>query len=260
MLAGVGSIPSNLGIQNRYKYFAPRLGFAYRVTDKTVIRSGFGISYTPFPDNNYAYNFPVRANNQYTAANAYVPAVLNTGQPASFQNGFPARRQSGHSVQWNHYEPVSLTQQYNVVSPTFKNPYVETWNFAIQQALPQKFVLDLAYVGNHGVDSVVNYNLNAGYHSGRRRCRYGRSISHTVARTADTNLLFAPYSTSYNSLQVKLDRRFSDLNITTAFTWAKGLGFQDGDDCRAFLLCQSEPQLRPQQLRPQIHVRSKLCL
>ena len=65
VLAGIGGNPSNLGMQTRYGYFAPRTGFAYRVTEDTVIRGGFGISYTPFPDNTYAYNYPIRANNSY---------------------------------------------------------------------------------------------------------------------------------------------------------------------------------------------------
>ncbi len=227
VLAGLGNNPRDLGIKKRYTYFAPRLGFAYRATESTVIRSGFGISYTPFPDNNYAYNYPVRGNNQYTASNSYASAILNTGQPATFQNGFPPVVNAAIPANGIITNPT-LTQQYNVVSQTFKNPYVETWNFAIQQALPQKFVLDLAYVGNHGVDSVVNYNLNAGIVAGAGVA--GRPLYQEYKRTADTNLFFAPFSTSYNSLQVKLDRRFSDLNVTTAFTWGKGLGFQDGDD------------------------------
>ena len=50
-LAGIGSIPMNLGMETRYKNYAPRLGLSYRLSEKTVIRSGFGITYTPFPDN-----------------------------------------------------------------------------------------------------------------------------------------------------------------------------------------------------------------
>ncbi len=61
VIAGIGNNPSNLGMKTRYNYFAPRVGIAYRLTEKTVIRAGFGISYTPFPDNTYAYNYPVRA-------------------------------------------------------------------------------------------------------------------------------------------------------------------------------------------------------
>ena len=85
------------GHANQYDYFAPRVGFAYRLSEKTVVRGGFGISYTPFEDNTYAYNYPVRANNGYTAPNSYLPAVLtnSTGTCAApinftFKCGFPA--------------------------------------------------------------------------------------------------------------------------------------------------------------------------
>ena len=93
VLAGIGSNPSNLGMETQYSYFAPRTGFSYRATDDTVIRGGFGISYTPFPDNTYAYNYPIRANNSYqpAAALTFTPAVLADGVTvATFQAGFPA--------------------------------------------------------------------------------------------------------------------------------------------------------------------------
>ncbi len=78
VLAGLGSNPSNLGMETKYNYFAPRTGFSYRISDSTVVRGGFGISYIPFTDNTYAYNYPIRANNSYQPAggSAYTPAVL----------------------------------------------------------------------------------------------------------------------------------------------------------------------------------------
>src|SRR5258708_10080659 len=51
VIAGVGNNPMNLGMQNHYGYLAPRMGIAYRMSDKTVVRLGFGMSYTSFPDN-----------------------------------------------------------------------------------------------------------------------------------------------------------------------------------------------------------------
>ena len=52
--AGLDGNPSNLGMQTDYKNIAPRLGASYRVTEKTVVRGGFGVSYVPFVDNSYA--------------------------------------------------------------------------------------------------------------------------------------------------------------------------------------------------------------
>ncbi|OLD82419.1 MAG: TonB-dependent receptor [Acidobacteria bacterium 13_1_20CM_58_21] len=229
VVSGIGGNPDDLGITTHYKYFAPRLGLAYRLKESTVFRAGFGISYTPFPDNSYAYNFPVRANNVFNPAVAsFGPAVLPSGQTATFENGFPSLILPSVPSNGIITNPT-VGSSYDVVNPNFKNPYVESWNAAIQQALPGRFVLDVAYVGNHGVDSVVNYNLNAATVVGLGN--KGQPEFNTFGRTADTSLRFAGYSSNYNSLQVKFDRRFSGgLSITTAYTFGKGMGFQTGDD------------------------------
>jgi len=229
VVSGYGSNPDNLGITTHYKYFAPRLGLAYRLRESTVIRAGFGISYTPFPDNSYAYNFPVRANNSFNPAVAtYGPAVLPGGQTATFATGFPALIQPVIPSNGIITNPT-LGSQYFVVNQNFKNPYVESWNLAIQHSLPGRFVLDLAYVGNHTVDTVVNYNLNAATVVGLGNA--GQPEFPAFGRTAATQLLFAGFSSSYNALQAKLDRRFlNGFTTTTSYTFAKGMGFQTDDD------------------------------
>lgn len=229
VVSGVGGNPDDLGITTHYKYFAPRLGLAYRLKETTVFRVGFGISYTPFPDNSYAYNFPVRANNAFNPAVAsFGPAVLPNGQTATFENGFPAPILPAIPSNGIIVNPA-VTTNYFVVNQNFKNPYVESWNAAIQQTLPWRFVLDLAYVGNHSVDTVVNYNLNAATVVGLGN--KGLPEFNSFGRTANTNLLFAGYSSSYHALQAKFDRRFlNGLATTTAYTFGKGMGFQNGDD------------------------------
>jgi outer membrane receptor protein involved in Fe transport len=227
-IAGIGNIPSNLGIKTKYSNFAPRLGLAYRFSDATVVRAGFGISYTPFPDNSYAYNYPVRANNEYDSVTSYRPALLYTGQLATFQNGFPPSINPAVPSNGIITNPP-VGQTYYVVNNQFKNPYVESWNLAVQRALPWKLTLDVAYVGNHGVDSAVNYNLNAGLVPGAGAA--GQPEYSAFHRTANTQLLFAGYSSMYNALQVKLDRRLAtDLMVTTAYTYGRGMSYQSGDD------------------------------
>jgi hypothetical protein len=229
VLSGIGGNPDDLGIATHYKYFAPRLGLAYRLRESTVLRAGFGISYTPFPDNSYAYNFPVRANNAFNpATGTFDPAVLPNGQTATFENGFPAPVLPAIPANGVITNPA-VTTNYFAVNPNFKNPYVESWNAAIQQSLPWRFVLDLAYVGNHTVDTVVNYNLNAATVLGLGN--KGLPEFNSFGRTASTNLLFAGYSSSYHALQVKFDRRFlGGFATTTAYTFGKGMGFQTDDD------------------------------
>jgi hypothetical protein len=233
VIAGVGNNPSNLGMKTRYNYFAPRAGLAYRLDEKTVIRAGFGTSYTPFPDNTYAYNYPVRSNNQYnTVGNGYADTFLPSGLPASFQNGFPLPVPV--TIPANGIIPANtsqlLSQSMVTVNKNFKNPYVESWNFAIQRALPFGFTLDTAYVASHGVDNVATYNLNTNL-STLGGGSAGQPLNQLFGKTAGVTLYFAGFSSSYESLQVKLDRKLgSGLFLTTAFTWGKAMGYQSSDD------------------------------
>ncbi len=230
VIAGIGGNPLNMGLQSQFHYFAPRFGIAYRLDEKTVIRTGFGISYTPFPDNTWAYNFPVRSNNLYSQAqgNSYAQAALPSGLAPTFQNGFPAP------------DPVVVPQNGIIANPNptsaqvyiplnYKNGYVESYNFAIQRVLPYGFTIDMAFVGNHGVDIASAVNLNAGIVIGAGTA--GQPYYTKFGITNSISEYFQGFSSSFNSLQVKLDRSFSHgFRVTNSFTWQKAMSFQRGDD------------------------------
>ena len=224
VVAGIGGNAMNLGMETRYKYFAPRLGVAYRLTSSTVLRMGFGISYTTFPTNNYAYDSPIKATPDFVpAGTGYGPALLPNGQPAIFQAGFPV---TPIVVPSNGIMTGDPNQTYFDIPLNWKNPYVESWNLSVQRALPAHFTLDVAYVGNHGVDTYTNPNINAATVIGR-----GTLGQPEYPRTASTSLLWGASSMSYNALQVKFNRRYSSgLLITTSYTWGKSMDFQLGDD------------------------------
>jgi len=231
VLAGIGGNPSDLGMKKRYNYFAPRIGLAYRLTEKTVVRAGFGTSYTPFEDNTYAYNYPVRANNFYTnVGDGYANTLNASGQAATFQQGFPLPVPV--TIPSTGIIPATgslLSNSEFTINLNYKNPYVESWNLAVQRSLPGHWTLDVAYVGLHGVDTGAQWNLNAptsvlggGTASEPLDILYGK--------TAGDTLYWDGFSSSYNALQAKLERRFGDLNILTAFTWGKGMDYQSSDD------------------------------
>jgi hypothetical protein len=241
VLAGLGSNPSNLGMKTQIKYFAPRTGFAYRLRPNTVIRGGFGISYTPFPDNTYAYNYPIRANNSYqpVGTSGFTPAVLGDGVTvASFSAGFPAPVPvvipSNGIIQLPTSGTTLLNKQliaqvYTYIPLNYKNPYADSWNVALQQALPWDLSAQVAYVANHGTDISGSQNINlpstygGGNNSDPEFALFGR--------TAATNQYFLGFSSNYQSLQAQLTKRFSHgLTFASAFTWGKGLGYISDDD------------------------------
>jgi hypothetical protein len=231
VIAGVGGNPENLGMVTRYKNFAPRLGIAYRLDDKTVIRAGFGISYTPFSDNTYAYNYPVRSNNFYTnVGDGFANTLLGNGQPATFQNGFPSPVPVPVPSNGILSAGGSLISQSEFdINPDFKNPSVYQWNIAVQRSLWKGLTLDLAYVGLKGTDTVAQWNLNAPT-SVLGGGTASMPLDIAFGKTAGATEYWDGFSSTYNAMQVKLNRRSATFNLTTSFSWQKAMDYQEDDD------------------------------
>jgi len=230
VVSGIGGNPDNLGRETYYYYFAPRLGAAYRLTEKTVVRAGFGVSYEPFPNNSYAFNFPVRQANGFPQANSFAPATTNMAA------GFPAPVTA--VIPPNGIVTPAAGDPYFVIDQEFHQPYVESYNLAVERILPYNFVANVAYVGNHGTRIPMQYDLNAAVApavdaSGNLTkvctveplCQLPGGPQ--FGRTAATNFLYRGTSSNYNALQAKLNRRFTNgLLLTTSYTFAKGLAYR----------------------------------
>src|SRR5215472_13199064 len=259
VLAGIGGNPLDLSRNTYYHYFAPRFGMAYRLTDKFVLRGGFGISYEPFPNNAYAFNYPVRQANGTNQLSSGALPTWPSGQIANMNFGFPAPAPaaipSNGVVSGVCQVPpvpgvacIGLNSQYNVIDKNFTQPYVESWNLALERALPKNFVLDVAYVGNHGVDIPMDYDLNAATAPGicqnvpagtagclatdpptklvKTTCPL-RPLCASFGRTAGSDFLFKPTSSNYHALQTRFNHRTgSGLTLTTSYTYAKALAFR----------------------------------
>jgi hypothetical protein len=233
MVAGYGNNPKNLGRKTYYGDFAPRLGLAYRLNNKTVVRAGFGLSWIPFPDNKYAWdNFPVKQSISYPSAGSYGQSQIPGVGYGSMAAGFPAPQAA--TIPSNGIIPATTPQllAQNISSALlldYHEGYIESWNLAIQRRLPRNFTVDVAYVANHTVRAPVSFNVNAAttFNTGAA----GRPLYQKFGKATDVLLRYAGFSNNYESLQVKFDRRFSGgFAMTTAYTWGKALGysFEDG--------------------------------
>ncbi len=219
-LAGVGSIPWTLGLQNDFKNFAPRFGLAYRLTEKTVFRGGYGIAVDPsYPDDKWAFNFPVKQNNAFNAPNSFSAA-------GSMAAGFPAPLVA--EIPSSGIIPNAPAQQsYLYLPPKLRQGYVQAWNISVQHALPGRFSLETGYVANHAVGVLANRNINAGTVPGAGAA--GQPLNQLFGRRASTGT-WVPTGQHYQSLQVKLDRRFADgFALTTAYTFGKAINFTDNN-------------------------------
>jgi hypothetical protein len=215
-LAGLGDIPINLGVKTHYTNFGPRIGIAYRPTDKWVIRSGYGISY--IPRRTAQTNFPVLDNDSWPASNGFVPS------PVTMATGFPAPTPRVLPESGIISNPA-LTSNFGSTPLDAPVGYVQSWNIAIQRQLPFNFAGEIAYVGNHGVNNQSEFNINASQVPGTGNA--GRPLFQRFGRTGNVTTYVGTH-TYYNGLQAKLDRRFSNgLMLTTSYTFSKAINFAE---------------------------------
>jgi hypothetical protein len=210
IVSGMGGIAPDLGFKTSNKNFAPRLGFAYRIRQGTVIRAGYGISYLFRPTGGAGY--PLGQANVFEPVNSFTsPGAMRTGFPAPVFLPVP---QNGRFT-----PPVNVG--VGVSRFDMPQPYVQSWNLAIQHKLPANFLIDVAYVGNVGINYLVNRNINASQVPGSGAATQPLNILY--GRTNGVGQLEGS-TTRYNSMQVKLDRRFTKgLALTTAYTWSKAM-------------------------------------
>jgi hypothetical protein len=138
--------------------------------------------------------------------------------------------------------PTLVAQNMFYVPLDYKNPYVASWNLAVQQALPYDMSMQIAYVANHGTGIPSNIDINnpADIYGGGNASKPEYNCAgcpSTVHRTATTSKIFQGFSSNYQSLQVQLTKRFArGLGFNSAFTWGKGLGYVTGDDGNVIFL------------------------
>lgn len=219
-VTGFGNISSTVGVQKYYKNFAPRVGAAFRFNDKTVIRAGFGTSIIPFPDNRYAFNFPVKQNNQFNPPNTFAAAgSMAAGLPAPQVFNVP----NDGIIQAN--TSALLNSGLFYVPPDLKEAKLHSYNVAFQRELFWGLTGEVAYVGNIARGVIADFNLNAGLVPGQDNA--GRPFFQKFSKTASVQTWY-PTDTSYNSLQVKVDRRFrGGWLVTNSYTRGRSITFSD---------------------------------
>jgi hypothetical protein len=148
-LVNTPAYPHRTNILPHYDLFSPRLGLAYQAIPSLVIHTGFAILY------------PATANLQqssqpYNSAINTAITILNANSGAgslpvnSFSNPFPGGvlEPSGRS---SNYQSVIEGQSILINQPHEPATYVEQWNLDIQQDLGHQTLMEIAYVGDHGL-------------------------------------------------------------------------------------------------------------
>jgi hypothetical protein len=226
LLAGQNGVSSSI-VKNDYNNFAPRIGFAYQVTNdgKTAIRGGFGMFY--FVDrggisNQLGQNPPFAGVSQYNYSDGFRFSIsgqctLNSNNPLVCS---PAAMPPAVLVGFNPTNPANLN--FSVWPLNNRTPYVDEYNLQIQRQIATDTVLSLAYVGDLGRKLALYYNANSQF--------FNAPLGARPYPTAGTLTVMQDIGNSnYSSLQAELQKRFSNgFQFIASFTWAKDMDDGDG--------------------------------
>lgn len=257
--AGVGSTPGNSGslYTNTWQ---PRIGFAYQVTDRLVMRGGFGRYYMN-PSNNNLRSIGFETNTPIVVSNddgrTPLTDVLQNPLPGGFQT--PPGSNLGAAT--------FLGRDFNFWTPSFKLPGIDQFSFGFQYGVTRGSVLDISYIGsvtrNHETEIARNIpsaafmkQCDALQGGSPNYCndalpnpfRGVNGFQGTPFYTATTlsryqlNRPFPQFNgnllqqglndgqINYHSLQVNYNARVKGINLITNYTWSRMLeqwGFTD---------------------------------
>jgi hypothetical protein len=283
----------NCDIAHNYPYaYGPRLGVAYQVTPKTVLRAGAGVSYFKTSDNGF---------NSFSTGSQYIYTAPTFGNPAyTLASGVP------YSLVWPNLDPGQVPLPGTIASPSQQiDPHagrparILQWSFGLQREIFRNLVAEATYVGNRGVWwnsahiicpncigqsildawglslnrqadlTLLGSPLNSATAAARgfNRPPYpGFPVTASVAQSLRpfpqfsniTNMHWAPDGDSwYDSLQVKATQRlYHGLDFQTSFTWSKA--FAMGTEGDISTLSPVTPATNDVFNRPQNHYISGL--
>ncbi len=153
LFADVGNQPSGLWFGDRNN-FAPRIGVAYQVNPKTVVRAGYGFFYDVLgvdrnDVNQGGFNQPTNLIPTLNNGQTYVATLSNP-----FPNGVDAAQGSAGGL------TTFLGRGVSFFNDRPLNPYNQRWSLSVQRQLPWRVLADVSYVGNRGAKLPVTREMN----------------------------------------------------------------------------------------------------
>ncbi len=214
LVCGIGVVPRDCGVNESKRRFAPRLGLAYRATDTFVIRAGYGITNDPYNlARPFRTNHPLLIPFNQTAADSWTPA-------SRFDDGIPRilAPELGNGI----IEIGPFVEANTVIANQWTRGYIQSWNLSLQKRVWGGWVAEAAYVATRAVNQLGNLNRNAALIGGGNA---GRPLAQRFGRFANTIQVTGLGTYKYDSIQTKLERRFTNgFQALFAYTFAKNMG------------------------------------
>jgi Carboxypeptidase regulatory-like domain len=186
--------------------FGPRLGFAYAATPRIVVRGGYGISYV---------HYTRAGSGDILAINAPNALFVSVTQPKPGSAGYRTVDQGYPQGLATTFNPK--TDNITYIPKNTRDSYVQDFFLSVQNQLAKNSLLDIAFVGNHGVklQGFLNANqINPATGFTRPYTQWPSDI------TAAVNEFWS----QYQALQVRYEQRsVAGLTLLNSFTWSHSL-------------------------------------
>jgi hypothetical protein len=210
---GTNGIPRS-GANSNNLNFMPRIGFAYKVTAKTVFHAGYGMYYSaPNVTNSDGLSNNVPSVDYWTFNNS-------SSYGANAANGSPFNYASDGFVHTPVTSASSLPAGLPVYAqyPHAKTPYSEQWHASLQRQILPDTTVTAAYVGTRGVHLDDLVDINAGS-PGTTNVTANRPYPFFAQiYQLQTNMI-----SSYNGVQITAERRARNLGFLASYTYSHAL-------------------------------------
>ena len=201
-----------------YKDYGPRFGLAYSIDSKTVVRGGYGISYSYF-------NRPGSAMEGINAPQALFGIFSQTIPPGGpVPAGFLTTKNSFTTGIANPsaFNPANSNVAY--IPPDFKWPYIQSWFFSVQREVMKNTIVELSYNGNHSLRLPILGDYNQAVPSPA-----GQTLTLAQRRPIPT---FGPITwvdpagnNNYEGMSARIEHRFTHgLYFLNSFSWGHAMG------------------------------------
>jgi hypothetical protein len=221
-----------------YKDFAPRVGMAYKLSDRLVMRAGYGIFYGgqengPFSFPSPGFNPPFFVTQSFNSpCGNPVLANANLADPSNCTIGFKPGPPTDSSLAINNfwtqgYPANSLLDPNNPllysIDLHIKTPMMQQWHLGLEYQLPSETVVELSYAGSHGARLYGFYNGNQATPSTDPNAPLApRRPFPAVDGTIDS--FRSDTISNYNSLQARIEKRLSHgLQFEASYTYSHSL-------------------------------------
>jgi len=222
LLAGIGSVSDSTNVHTPKNDFAPRLGFAYKATQNTVIRAGLGRSFFSSGYDATFYHltsgYPVVTQQDVSQTNVYQSVFpINVTPPAAV---IPPLPDSGLLR-----APDSVTLKTREFD--WKTETMDAWNFTIEQAVGHGATVSVGYLGNKGTHLNWQPNINAA-NIGTGSLLSRRPYYNAYGLSQGISLACNCSDSNYNAMNIVFNKRMiSFYTLTSNFTWSRAMGYGD---------------------------------